>query len=313
MRRFAFSIGASFAAYAACATLAMASSFGPLVTPSQLKAGLASTAPIILDIRAKGYDAGHIEGAISAPYGLFRGPSNDPGQVPALDKLEASYERLGLTLDRPVVVVSQGDTDSDFGAAARVYWTLKSSGFKDLSILNGGASNWANAGFAFSTTPVTPAPTQLSIQWNNAWTADTPAVNQIVEGQAKAILVDARPTPFFEGKKMHDAAARPGTLPGAQNLPYSQFFSPGATAIAPKLDVTALKVKLGIQDGDEVVSFCNTGHWAATDWFALSELAGIDNVKLYPGSMVEYSATDGEMANTPGLIANFLNQLRGGN
>jgi thiosulfate/3-mercaptopyruvate sulfurtransferase len=301
------------AAYTAGATLAMASSFGPLVTPAQLKAGLASTDPVILDIRPKGYDAGHIEGAISAPYGLFRGPSNDPGQVPALDTLEATYDRLGLSLERPVVVVSQGDTDSDFGASARVYWTLKSSGFRDISILNGGASNWVNAGLALSKAPVTPTPTQLSIQWDDTWTANTPAVHRIVEGQAKAILVDARPTAFFEGKKMHDAAARPGTLPGAQSLPYSEFFSPGATAIAPKPDVAALKAKLGIEAGDEIVSFCNTGHWAATDWFALSELAGVENVKLYPGSMVEYSATKGDMENTPGLFANFLNQLRGGN
>jgi thiosulfate/3-mercaptopyruvate sulfurtransferase len=59
------------------------------------------------------------------------------------------------------------------------------------------------------------------------------------------------------------------------------------------------------------VSFCNTGHWAATDWFALSELAGIENVKLYPDSMVAYSKTDNEMANTPGLIGNLLRQVTG--
>ena len=45
----------------------------------------------------------------------------------------------------------------------------------------------------------------------------------------------------------------------------------------------------------------------------MSELAGIQDVKLYPGSMVEYSQTDGKMANQPGLIANFLNQITGGN
>jgi thiosulfate/3-mercaptopyruvate sulfurtransferase len=37
------------------------------------------------------------------------------------------------------------------------------------------------------------------------------------------------------------------------------------------------------------VSFCNTGHWAATNWFALSEVAGQKNVKLYAGSMVEWT------------------------
>ena len=313
MKLFPLPALAGLAAYALGTATALAASFGPLVTPAQLDAELASKTPIILDIRPKGYEAGHIAGAISAPYGLFRGPSNDPGQVPALDKLEATYERLGLTMDRPIVVVSQGDSDSDFGASARVYWTLKSSGFRDLSVLNGGATGWANAGLALSKTPVTPAPSDLSIRWNDRWTADTPAVSNVVAGKAKAILLDARPAPFFEGRKSHAAAARPGTLPGAQNLPYTAFFSPGATAIAPDPDVAALKAKLGITPGDEVVSFCNTGHWAATDWFALSELAGIENVKLYPGSMVEYAATDGKMANTPGLFRNLLNQLRGHN
>ena len=39
-----------------------------------------------------------------------------------------------------------------------------------------------------------------------------------------------------------------------------------------------------------VVTYCNTGHWAATDWFVLSEILGRPNVKLYAGSMVEWSA-----------------------
>ncbi|MEL6481756.1 MAG: sulfurtransferase, partial [Pseudomonadota bacterium] len=40
-----------------------------------------------------------------------------------------------------------------------------------------------------------------------------------------------------------------------------------------------------------VVSFCNTGHWAASNWFALSEIAEIEDVRLYPESMVGWHAT----------------------
>lgn len=295
------------------ATTALAGDFGPLIAPAELVTAETSQNPVILDIRAKGYDQGHIAGAVSAPYGLFRGPAENPGAVPPVAQLEATYETLGLEPSRPVVIVSQGDTDTDFGAAARVYWTLKSSGFTDLAVLNGGATAWVNAGLPLSTEAVTPAPSALQISWNDAWTADTAAVTRVVGGAEQAKLIDARPTPFFEGKKAHDAAARPGTLPGAESLPYTEFFRPGATAIGADTDVGALKARLGIAAGDEVVSFCNTGHWAATDWFALSELAGIENVKLYPGSMVEYSQTDGEMANQPGLIANLIQQLTGGN
>jgi thiosulfate/3-mercaptopyruvate sulfurtransferase len=39
-----------------------------------------------------------------------------------------------------------------------------------------------------------------------------------------------------------------------------------------------------------VTSYCNTGHWAATDWFVLSEVLGRADVKLYAGSMVEWTA-----------------------
>ncbi len=39
-----------------------------------------------------------------------------------------------------------------------------------------------------------------------------------------------------------------------------------------------------------MTSYCNTGHWAATDWFVLSEVLGRKDVKLYPGSMVEWTA-----------------------
>ena len=137
------------------------------------------------------------------------------------------------------------------------------------------------------------------------------AVSQVVEGQHDAVLLDARPTDFYEGRAKHEAAVKPGTLPGAQSLPHSTFFHPGAPTVNAGIDVAALKQRLGIDGGKEVVAFCNTGHWAATQWFALSELAGLDHVKLYPGSMVEYSQAGLPMENVPGLLSNLTRQIFG--
>lgn len=296
------------------ATGALAADLGPLVSPAELETALTDAETTqVLDIRGDAYADGHIAGAVSAPYGLFRGPEDNPGARVPVDQLETTYEKLGLEPDAPVVIVSQGDTDTDFGAAARVYWTLKSSGFTDLSILNGGSQAWVNAGLPLSKDAVSPEPSELDISWNDAWTAETPEVADVVDGGHEALLLDARPAAFFEGKKAHGAAAKPGTLPGAQNYAYTQFFQSGATAIGQISDVQALKASLGVDDGEEIVSFCNTGHWAATNWFALSEMAGIENVKLYPGSMVEYSQTGRDMQNSPGLFKNLLNQVTGGN
>ncbi|MHA7865917.1 MAG: sulfurtransferase [Salipiger thiooxidans] len=313
MKRHVIAIAAALAGLSA--TASFAATLGPLVTATELDAALqdGAEAPVVLDIRGDAYADGHIDGAIAAPYGLFRGPADNPGQTVPVDQLEATYEKLGLEPDDAVVIVAQGATDTEFGAAARVYWTLKSSGFAELSILNGGAQAWVNAGLPVSKEAVTPEPTELSISWDNTWTAETPEVADVIAGKRQALLLDARPEAFFEGSKAHEAAEKPGTLPGAQNYPYTRFFQSGATAIGQISDVQELKASLGVSDGEEIVSFCNTGHWAATNWFALNEIAGLGNVKLYPGSMVEYSHTDGEMANAPGLFKNLINQLKGGN
>jgi thiosulfate/3-mercaptopyruvate sulfurtransferase len=50
------------------------------------------------------------------------------------------------------------------------------------------------------------------------------------------------------------------------------------------------KVASLVADDKPVISYCNTGHWASTNWFVLSEVLGKKNVRIYDGSMVEWSA-----------------------
>ena len=57
------------------------------------------------------------------------------------------------------------------------------------------------------------------------------------------------------------------------------------SAVNIKKMFSALKV----EEYKGYISYCNTGHWAAVVWFALSEQAGIPNVKLYDGGMVGWT------------------------
>ncbi len=305
MKRFALSLAMA----AGLATSVNAATFGPLVKADELSASLETARPVLLDIRNKGYDDGHVTGALSAPYSLFRGPANNPGGLVDIETLETSFEKLGLAQDAPIVIISEGESNSDFGAAARVYWTLKSTGFNDLSILNGGFASWKQAELPLSKTPVTPEPSELELTFSDTWLATTDDVAAVAEGNSGALLVDARPAAFYDGEKAHKAAKAPGTIPGAVNQTYSTFFEKESPAISTTVDPAALKTTLGVKEGEEIVSFCNTGHWAATHWFAVSELAGVENAKLYAGSMVEYSNADHDMANTPGLIKNLIKQI----
>lgn len=295
---------------AAGAAGAQQNDLGPLVSPGELRPALGQVE--VIDIRAaqgEGYEDGHIRGAVNAPYSLFRGPSDNPGQVPSPEALSETLGQLGLEPSERVVITYQGEDATDFGAAARVYWTLKSSGFSDISILNGGLNAWTEAGNELSTETVEAEPAEVEITWNDQWTATAQDVQQVLNGEDEALLLDARPAAFWNGEQSHPAAARPGTIPQSEYFEHAGWFSDGP-AIVDAEAARDLAAEQNFTGNAAIISFCNTGHWAATNWFALSELAGIDNVKLYPESVVGWSNAGYEMANVPGPIRTFWNQVK---
>lgn len=310
------------AAFAVATTTALSAlaAIGPLVSPQGLVAALETGAPVVLDIRAPQgpegrrdpdtYAGGHIAGAVNLPYGLFRGPKDNPGQVPSEASLTEALRKAGIDAGEPVVIVYQGRDSSDFGAAARVYWTLKSAGLTDLAILNGGMAAWAEAGLPVSTEAPEVVPGTIEVRLSPRWTATEQEVLAVVNGTDSALLLDARPEAFWAGDKSHDAAARPGTLPQSKYFDNAGWFDGGPDIIDAEA-VRRLATAQGLSGNDQLISFCNTGHWAATNWFALSELAGIENVKLYPESMVGWSNAGHPMDNVPGPLRNLWNQIRG--
>ena len=286
-----------FALSLAAASLSFAAQ--PLLTPAELKALLGNPAVRVIDIRdPKSYAGQHIPGAVNAPYGKWRGPASNPGELPELPKLTALVQSLGLTPATHAVVVSSGADSTDFGASARVYWTLKVLGLKELSILNGGVKGWAQAGLPQDKAAVSVAASNYAPQLDASLIASREQVAQKAANDS-AVLVDARPADFFLGETRHQAARLPGTLEGAVNVEHSRFFEGNSAVFVPE---KARQASSAVDPKKEAVAFCNTGHWAATGWFALSEIAGHKNAKLYAGSMVDWTqdAKGLPMSNVPG-------------
>lgn len=299
----------------AARAVAAASAVPPLLGAAELQPRLTQPELRVIDIRSpKEFDAKHIPGALSAPYGSWRGPASNPGELPDLGRLTRLVQRLGLTPATHVVVAYSGEDATDFGAAARVYWTLKLLGLQRLSILNGGMDAWAEAGLAQDNMPAAvPASSYVP-------RIDTSliATREELQGRLGAApgasaggtrLLDARPSPFFNGQTRHAASLVPGTLKGAVNLEYTRWFAPDSARMLPAEEVRRLADASPASGDGDAVSFCNTGHWAAINWFALSELAGRKGVRMYPGSMVEWSQVPGAptaMDNVPGRAGQLL-------
>src|SRR5208283_1602165 len=78
-----------------------------------------------------------------------------------------------------------------------------------------------------------------------------------------------------------------GHIPGAQNIDSAQFYDEAANRLKPKAELAAMADEL---PAGATVTYCNTSHWASTDWFVLHELLGRKNARLYAGSMVEWTS-----------------------
>jgi thiosulfate/3-mercaptopyruvate sulfurtransferase len=279
----------AFACLLLAAVVFPALAASPLLTPAELAARTASPGVRVIDIRdAAAYANAHIPGAVSAPYGAWRGPAGNPGELPPLPKLTTLVQRLGLTPETHAVVVSSGADATDFGASARVYWTLKVLGLRELAVLNGGMAAWAAAGLPQDSVVPNVVASTYSPQLDASLIATRDELVALV-GSGKATLVDARPTAFYNGETRHQAAKVPGTLKGAVSVEHATWFQPGTATFVSADEAKKIAAAAPLDPARDTVSFCNTGHWAATNWFALSEVLGQKQVKLYPGSMVDWT------------------------
>ena len=265
----------------------------PLVSPRWLKDRLGDPAIVVLDIRSA-IDGGgeaaylkvHIPGAIHSDYDKtgWRVTRNGvPFELPTVAELEKLIGETGIDEDSHVVIVPAGVSATDFGAAARIYWTLKVAGHPAVSILDGGFAAWQAAAFPVEGGRNKPTPKIFSVNLDASLLADV----SDVERNVSATLVDARPASFFDGKEKAPASKAYGHIPGSLSVDSAAFYDPVTNRLRPREQLAAIA---NVIPKGPVMAYCNTGHWAATDWFVLSVMLGRPNVRLYDGSMVEWTA-----------------------
>ncbi|MEX0622598.1 MAG: sulfurtransferase [Saccharospirillum sp.] len=271
--------------------LAMAST--PLVSADWLNNELNNPSITVLDIRsADAFAEAHVPGSVFQTYGDWRAEREGvTGNLPEVTDLAKMIGNLGIDNEQQVVIVPPGENSSDFGSAARVYWTFKVLGHNSVSILNGGYKGWVQQGFEVASAPISPAPAQFEVDFQPQYLATTEDVQaNLSNGDVQ--FVDARPADFYTGQTKAGPARVAGTLPGSINLQEGTLVDTrdGVAYFLTQDRIRQLAEDATLKlDAGRTVTFCNTGHWAATDWFALSEIAGLPNVAMYDGSMTAWT------------------------
>lgn len=239
--------------------------------------------------------AGHIPGAVLVNYKQLRADRMEGGQkVQKMIVGKAAFEKVmqasGANNDSRIVIVSQGEGDLDMTMATRFYWQLKYYGHDRMAILDGGMGQWLTdkRPISVSASKVTPGSWKATAERKEIFASSDEVAAAAKQGIQ---LVDTRPLSLYLGtwyKKSYVYAA--GHIPGAKSFPNELLTQHGTPATFHNKDeYQQLMQGLGIKTDQPAMTYCNSGHLASGSWFVLSEILGNKNVKLYDGSMHQWT------------------------
>jgi thiosulfate/3-mercaptopyruvate sulfurtransferase len=262
----------------------------PLVTSDWLAEHSSEPDIRLIDVgRSAGeFLTAHIPGSVFTDYkkdGWRVDRNGVPDVMNTIPALEALLGRLGIQAQSHVVLIAPGLSAYDMASATRLYWTLKMLGHERVSVLDGGL-----AGFAQKKLALEAGPSKRVVSVVYSARPATGLEATLPDVQSGGIpLIDARTSDEYLGINKSDKVSRAGTLPGAVNVPLvwmtvdgkGFFRKPGAAKALLDFANTP-------PDGPQIV-FCNTGHTASLVWFVLHELQGNSQVRLYDGSLAEWS------------------------
>lgn len=299
---------------------------GPLVDTAWLKANLDDV--VVLDVRSdvKSFTAnprftkdkktgklilvsvaGHIPGAILVDYSKLRTKRTIRSRtisrmLPDKRYFERLMQSFGVNKDDTLVIMSKGRSNGDMLGATRLYWSLKYFGHDNMAILDGGMTQWLkDGGKVASKLTKTKRGDWAAIAERNEILATSEDVKKALNDK-KVQLIDTRNVSQYLGTYKKSYVYSKGHIPGAVNLPNELITGPsGKAKFTPVDEIIKMSEVLNIDPEGSMITYCNSGHLATGSWFIYSEVLGNKNVKMYDGSMHQWTSEEGE---TVGITTN---------
>ncbi|MBK6914947.1 MAG: hypothetical protein IPH11_15290 [Ignavibacteriales bacterium] len=260
---------------------------GNLVTADWLEKNLKNADVVILDASPSYiYMANHIPGALN--YDIF---SYGVKEMPVTE-IEKRYQSWGISPGKKIVMYDQGGSM----LATRLFFSLNYYGFpvKNLFILDGGLYKWQETGLPI-TNEQTPTPKTGSFtitKLNEDTRVDLPEFLNASGDQINNVLIDALDANWHFGGL--NIFGRPGHIPNAIMIPAADFFNQDKTFKSAE-EIKKILTYFGIKSEQQVYSQCGGGIAASVPFFAIKFLLGYPNVKLYPGSLLEWASDQREL------------------
>jgi thiosulfate/3-mercaptopyruvate sulfurtransferase len=235
------------------------------------------------------YETGHIPGAVKIDWHT---DLNDPVARDYVDADGFAQLMSGKGVSRETTIVFYGDNFNWWAAYA--LWVTSLFGHPDARLLDGGRQKWLAEGRPTTTHVPTPEPTNYPRVDRDDSRIRAYRDQVLAHARVGGKLVDVRSPGEYSGELLHmpdypqEGALRGGHIPGAANVPWKTAANDDGTF----KDVDALRQiyleELGLDPDDAVIAYCRIGERSSHTWFVLTHLLGLEHIRNYDGSWVEW-------------------------
>lgn len=247
------------------------------------------------DEEEEAYKAGHIRDAYAWKW-LERLWDARVRDFPPPQEFARRLGAAGIGNDTTVVFYGEGVA---FGIYA--WWVFRYCGHTNVRVLDGARARWVEEGRPLVTEerPPRPATNYTPIERVEHMRITKEAVLEALR-KTNTVLLDARSPEEYRGERVGVApgadvgAIRYGRIPGAQHLFYMNLLKSN-NSFRPLEELRRIAVEHSVGPGKNTVAYCRLGHRASVVYFALTQLLGYNNVRVYDGSWVEW----GNMVGVP--------------
>lgn len=234
------------------------------------------------------YKAGHIPGAVCWRWKDMLWDSHRR-EFPTADDFARRCGEAGIGNDTTVVFYGEG---VQFGFYA--WWTFRYCGHKNVKMLDGARYRWAAEGRPLvMDEPAVATP----VRYQPAKRVERMRIHRekvlAALGKDSTLLLDGRSPEEYHGQRVggpgspDEGALRYGRIPGAKHLYFEELLDANK-AFKPAAELKNLFEARGAGPDRNVIAYCRMSHRATVLYFALTQLLGFKNVKIYDGSWTEW-------------------------
>ncbi len=229
------------------------------------------------------FEAGHIPGSAFLDLQGDLSDNDSPYRftMPAADDLARRFAQHGIGDDTRVVLYAR----SNMQWATRIWWMLRSVGFDNAAILDGGWDKWQSEGRAVEKGEFRYPAASLTARPRNGLFCGKEEVKAAI-GDGGICTINALAPDLHAGETKR--YGRPGRIPGSVNVPAGHL-QIGPTKIMAEAAQAAKAFRdVGAAPDKRIILYCGGGIAATLDAFLLHQL-GYEDLTVYDNSMSEWA------------------------